>query len=75
VAANSRLKLQGRRLTFRAYKSVGKYSTNAIIMRFGRWNDGLRRAGLALNEEKGVSTETLFDNLKIVWITKGKQPT
>jgi hypothetical protein len=32
------------------------------------------RAGLTLSEEKNISPEALFDNLKVVWITKGRQP-
>jgi hypothetical protein len=45
-----------------------------IGARFGSWNAGLRKAGLAPNEEKNVPIEALFDNLKIVWIAKGRQP-
>jgi hypothetical protein len=32
------------------------------------------KAGLVPVEEKNVPVETLFDNLKIVWIAKGRQP-
>ena len=65
---------QGKSLTFRSYKEFGKYSAHTIAVRFGSWNDGLRKAGLSPNEEKNVSIEALFDNLKLVWIAKGRQP-
>lgn len=74
VQANTKLKIKGKKLTFRTYRTVGKYSTGTIIARFGSWNNGLSRAGLALNAETNIPIEALFDNLKIVWITKGKQP-
>jgi len=74
VTAASKLKEQGRTLTYRSYKAFGKYSAGTIAVRFGSWNDGLRKAELAPNEEKDVPIEDLFDNLKLVWIAKGKQP-
>ena len=74
VAVNAKLKAQGKRLTFRSYSEFGKYSAGTIGVRFGSWNDGLRRAGITPSEEKNVPLEDLFDNLKLVWIAKGKQP-
>lgn len=74
VTADAKLKEQGKTLTYRAYKELGKYSASTIGVRFGSWNDGLRKAGLAPTEEKNVSIEALFDNLKLVWIAKGRQP-
>ena len=74
VAVSAKLESDGRRLTFRSYKEFGRFSAATINVRFGSWNDGLRIAGLALSEEKNVSVETLFDNLKLVWIFKGTQP-
>jgi hypothetical protein len=74
VATDVMLRAQGKTLTFRSYKNFGKYSASTIAVRFGSWNDGLRKAGLTPSEEKHVSIEALFDNLKLVWIAKGKQP-
>jgi hypothetical protein len=74
VTTEAKLKAQGKRLTFRSYREFGKYSASTIGVRFGSWNDGLRKAGLAPSEEKNVSVEALFDNLKLVWIAKGRQP-
>jgi len=75
VAADAKVKTRGGRLTFRAYNELGKFSATTIATRFGSWNDGLRKAGLALTEGKNIPVESLFDNLKIVWIAKGRQPT
>ncbi|MFA7280951.1 MAG: HNH endonuclease [Sterolibacterium sp.] len=74
VTTDAKLKELGKRLTFRSYKEFGRYSASTIGVRFGSGNDGLRRAGLAPSEEKNVSIEALFDNLKLVWIAKGRQP-
>jgi len=57
VAADAKLKIQGKRLTYRSYREVGKYSASTIGVRFGSWNDGLRRAGISLSEEKNVPVE------------------
>lgn len=74
AAASATLAAQGKSLTFRSYREVGKFDPTTIAARFGSWNNGLRKAGLAPNEEKNAPIEALFDNLKIVWIAKGKQP-
>jgi hypothetical protein len=74
VAAHAKLQSQGKNLTFRSYGKVGKYTAGTIGVRLGSWNDALRKAGLVVTQEKNVSTEELFDNLKNVWIAKGRQP-
>lgn len=74
VAVNIKFKMQGKRLTFRSYGEFGKYSAGTISIRFGSWNRGLLKAGIPPNEEKNLPIEALFDNLKLVWIAKGKQP-
>jgi hypothetical protein len=74
VAANATLRLHGRILTSRAYKGIGKYHPTTIAVRFGSWNEGLKRAGLRPAEEKNVPIDSLFDNLKLVWMAKGRQP-
>jgi hypothetical protein len=74
VATDAKIKEQGKKLTFRSYNEFGKYSASTIGVRFGTWNDGVRSAGLAPSEERNVHIEVLFDNLKLVWIAKGKQP-
>jgi HNH endonuclease/Homing endonuclease associated repeat len=74
IAANEKLKSIGKSLTYRSYYEIGNYSANTFSVRFGSWNDALSRAGLNLNEEKNIPIEALFDNLKIIWIAKGRQP-
>ncbi len=74
VTANIKLTAQGKRLTFRSYREVGQYSPHTVCVRFGSWNSGLRKAGIAPSEEKDVGIDALFDNLKLVWIAKGQQP-
>jgi hypothetical protein len=74
ASVHAKLTAHGKRLTFRSYGDVGKYSAQTVAVRFGSWNDGVRKAGLAPSEERDVPVEALFDNLKLVWIAKGKQP-
>ena len=74
VAVDAKLKTQGKKLTFRSYRVFGKYAASTIGVRFGSWNAGLQKAGIAPNQEKNIPIEALFDNLKTVWIAKGKQP-
>lgn len=75
VLAHAKLSSEGKRLTFRNYKTVGKYGSSTINDRFGTWNIALEKAGIPLQEEKNIPTETLFENLRFVWIAKGRQPT
>lgn len=75
VFAHAKLCSEGKSLTFRSYRSVGKYGPSTISERFGTWNNALQKAGIVPHEEKNVPVETLFENLKLVWIAKGKQPT
>jgi len=74
IAVDAKLKAQGKKLTIRSYRTLGKYAATTIGVRFGSWNDGLRKAGITPTVEKDVAIEALFDNLKLVWIAKGKQP-
>jgi hypothetical protein len=75
VLAHFKLSSEGKSLTFRSYKTVAKYGSSTINERFGTWNNALQKAGIALHNEKNVPVEKLFQNLKLVWIAKGKQPT
>jgi hypothetical protein len=75
VSVHDKLSSEGKSLTFRNYGSVGRYAPSTINDRFGSWNKALQKAGIALHEERNVRIDALFDNLKLVWIAKGKQPT
>ncbi len=70
----SSLKTRARKLSFRAYRQSGKYSSSTIAERFGSWNKALLAAGLGTSPEKNISVDVLFDNLKDIWLAKGAQP-
>ncbi len=72
--ANRALSEVGKKLSSRSYDKVGKYSAATIALRFGSWNRALAKAGLKPAEEKNVSIDALFENIKEVWLQKGKQP-
>lgn len=72
--AERSLRRQGKKLTYRSYTDVGKYSAATYTHRFGTWNNALIKAGLSLTEEKNISVGSLFENLRMVWLQKGKQP-
>jgi 5-methylcytosine-specific restriction endonuclease McrA len=74
VAAHAKILAAGESLTFRSYNEIGRYSPSAINERSGSWNIALQRAGIAPSDEKNIPIETLFDNLRVVWIAKGRQP-
>lgn len=62
-------------LSQRAYASAGSFSTTAIKDRFGSWNAAIAAAGLDANtKSKRINTDDLFDNLREVWIARGRQP-
>jgi HNH endonuclease/Homing endonuclease associated repeat len=68
------LRSQNRTLSFRTYREVGRFSAGTFADRFGSWNGALAAAGLNASQEKNVSLDVLFDNLRLVWVAKGKQP-
>ncbi|MGI8981919.1 MAG: homing endonuclease associated repeat-containing protein [Pirellulaceae bacterium] len=68
------LRSQDRTLSIRTYAEVGKFSAGTFADRFGSWNSALAAAGLSPNHEKNVSLDVLFDNLRVVWVAKGRQP-
>ena len=61
-------------MTYRAYVAIGRFSAGTIAQRFGSWNKALAVAGLDSNQEKNVTPDVLFENLRKVWVAKGKQP-
>lgn len=72
--ANRILIEKDKKLTSRSYNEVGKYTSGTLALRFGSWNQALVKAGLRPTEEKNVSIDSLFENLREVWVHKGKQP-
>ena len=67
-------KLDGKSLTFRLYRELGKYSPSTLCERFGSWNSALKKIDLVPGDKKNITMEELFDNLREVWIAKGRQP-
>jgi hypothetical protein len=71
---HSLLASENKKLTFRSYSKHGKYSAGTIAVRFGDWNTALKAAQIEPTQEKNISVDDLFDNLRAVWIAKGCQP-
>ena len=62
-------------VTMEEYNASGKGHATTLIRRFGSWPKSLELAGLQPSRSKiGISDEELFDNLKEVWISLGRQP-
>ena len=61
-------------LTMKQYSIYGKYNCSTFIRRFGTWNKTLEK--LKISPFQQFYTEkNLFQNIKNVWIKKGKTPT
>jgi 5-methylcytosine-specific restriction endonuclease McrA len=56
------------------YKSLGKYSPDALKDHFGSWFSALEKASLEKTKNLNITTEELFINLEEVWIKLGRQP-
>jgi hypothetical protein len=69
-------KKNGRDTITRAeYEKIGKAHPSTIQRRFGSWPNALKLAGLQPSRSKiGISDEELFENIKSLWISLGRQP-
>ena len=62
-------------VTMREYDAIGKAHSQTIRQRFGSWPNALERAGLQPSRSKiGITDEELFENIKSLWISLGRQP-
>jgi 5-methylcytosine-specific restriction endonuclease McrA len=62
-------------ITMDEYGENGKASPCTIRRRFGSWPKALERAGLQPSRSKiGITDEELFENIKSLWVTLGRQP-
>ena len=62
-------------ITRAEYEKIGRGHPCTIHRRFGSWTNALKRAGLQPSRSKiGITDEELFDNLKSLWISLGRQP-
>ena len=68
-------KLGKNNLTAREYDKTGKYTSGTIGKRFITWNKALQKAGLEVKESHNVSDKELLENIEVVWISLGRQPT
>jgi len=68
------LKSAGKKLTYRSYSEHGRYSSSTIAERFGDWNSALEAAQIGPTQERNISIDDLFDNMRLVWLAKGRQP-
>lgn len=62
-------------VTYREYQAAGRYHPNTLMLRFGSWNEALRRAGFEISNEMAIDADRLFENLERLWIALGRQPT
>lgn len=62
-------------ITIAEYEEIGKTHPCTIRRRFDSWPNALKLAGLQLSRSKiGITNEELFENLKSLWISLGRQP-
>lgn len=62
-------------ITMAEYEEVGKTHPSTIQRRFGSWSKALKLAGLQPSRSKiGISDDELFENIKSLWISLGRQP-
>jgi Homing endonuclease associated repeat/HNH endonuclease len=68
-------KLGRETITMAEYEEAGKTHPSTIQRRFGSWPNALKLAGLQPSRSKiGISDEELFENIKSLWISLGRQP-
>jgi 5-methylcytosine-specific restriction endonuclease McrA len=62
-------------VTMREYETFGKYHPTTLRRRFRSWFTVLQKAGLQKSRSPlNIPEEELFDNIKDVWISLGRQP-
>lgn len=62
-------------VTLREYETFGRYHPTTLQRRFRSWFVVLQKAGLQESRPQlNIPEEELFDNVKDVWISLGRQP-
>ncbi len=62
-------------ITMVEYDEIGRAHPATIHRRFGSWSAALKLAGLEPSRSKiGISDEELFENIKSLWVSLGRQP-
>jgi hypothetical protein len=69
-------KAYGRKtLTMSEYEGIGKAHPSTIQRRFGSWPKALEMAHLLPSRSKiGITDDELFENIKSLWLSLGRQP-
>jgi hypothetical protein len=67
-------KLNKASITIKEYNEHGRWHSDTPIKHFQTWNNAIKLAGLKVGKLVNIPTSDLFDNLKEVWITLGRQP-
>ncbi len=71
---NSSKKLQKDTISYDQKRHVGIYHPLLIARRFGSWNKALEKAGLRITQYRHTPHALLFDNIRNLWLTLGRQP-
>jgi len=62
-------------ITLAEYGEIGEAHPSTIQRRFGSWTKALRQANLKPSRSKiGIADEELFENVKALWVSLGRQP-
>jgi len=61
-------------LTTTEYNYHGRWHVDTPIRHFKQWNIALEASGLMVSKRINIPATELFDNLKNIWILKGRQP-
>jgi hypothetical protein len=62
-------------ITIAEYGEIGEAHPSTIQRRFGSWPKALKLAGLQPSRSKiGITDDELFENIKSLWISLGRQP-
>ena len=62
-----------KRLTIKEYDRFGQFNSSTAIRRFGSWSNAISKAGGTCGNSFHTD-EDMMCNIKIVWLTRGKQP-
>jgi hypothetical protein len=68
-------KIERNTVTMAEYECFGKYHTSTLQRRFKSWFNVLDKAGMqASRSSLNITEEDLFENIKDIWISLGRQP-
>lgn len=62
-------------VTRNEYYEYGKFCADTLMWRFGSWNKAVTAAGLDTSANRRVTNDELLENIALVWMQLGRQPT